>query len=143
MKGALCAFKTGLEKLNRLIWRSAEPPSAPQTTDEVAQNFIAAPRRVFELLESAVRAGVQATLMSVVSWYPNLELHLLGTLRAGSDADLNAAWPQICNRATVLVDAIDPLEYTPCLEAKRTPVQQLERRHTSPLAARSGICLDF
>ena len=57
VKGALCAFKTGLVKLNRLIWPSAEMPSAPDITAAVVNMLRAAPRRINALLDSAVRAG--------------------------------------------------------------------------------------
>ena len=70
VKGAICAFKTRVVKLNKLIWPAAEQPGAPDTTANVIDMMRPAPRWVDLLLDSAVRAGTQAALMLVKSWYP-------------------------------------------------------------------------
>ena len=70
MKGALYAFKTGVVKLNRLLWPSARTLAAPDTTADVVNMLKAAPWRIGALLDSAIRAGTQTTLATVVSWYP-------------------------------------------------------------------------
>ena len=35
VKGAICTFKIGIVKLNKLIWPAAEQPGAPDTTANV------------------------------------------------------------------------------------------------------------
>ena len=74
IKGALCAFKTGVLKLNRLLWTANQVSDAPETTTQVTAMLIATPRCVRALLESAVRSGAQMALTAAVSWYPGLDL---------------------------------------------------------------------
>ena len=54
VKGALCAFKTGVVKLNSLIWPISGLPGAPDTTANVVNMLWAAPRRINALLDSPV-----------------------------------------------------------------------------------------
>ena len=122
MKGAICAFKTGIVKLNQLIWPAAELPGAPDTTTNVVDMLRVAPRRVDLLLNFAVRTGAQTALMMVKSWYPGLDLKILTGLRTSSDADVSAAWVDICHRAGEISSYVNPLEYTPYLDAEGAPV---------------------
>ena len=89
VKGAILAFKTGVVKLNKLIWPAAEKPGTPDTTARVIDMLRAAPRRGDLLLDSIVRAGAQAALMLVKSWYPGLDVGVLTGFRAGSDTDVS------------------------------------------------------
>ena len=57
VKGALCAFQTGVVKLKRLLWPSARTPAAPDTTADVVHMLKSTPRCIGALLDSAVRAG--------------------------------------------------------------------------------------
>ena len=91
VKGAIFTFKTGVSKLNRLLWGRKDEPEMHESTDAVAAMLRAAPRRVEHLLDSAVRAGAQAALMLVRSWYPGLDPSVLTGMHAGSDADIDAA----------------------------------------------------
>ena len=43
LKGALCSFQTGVEKLNRLLWPAAQLPTTPDTTTQVTAMLVAAP----------------------------------------------------------------------------------------------------
>ena len=54
VKGALCAFKTGVVKLNHMFWPSARTLAVPDTTADVVNMLKAAPRRIGALLDSAV-----------------------------------------------------------------------------------------
>ena len=85
VKGALCAFKTGMVKLNRLLWPSARTPAAPDTTTDIVNMLKAAPRCIGALLDSAVRAGAQTTLATLVSWCPTLDLNLLAGMHEMDD----------------------------------------------------------
>ena len=63
IKGAILTFKTRIAKLNRRLWSADEQPNALFRTQDVVNMLWAAPRRVDALLESAVWAGAQTTLM--------------------------------------------------------------------------------
>ena len=123
VKGAIFVFKTGIAKLNRLLWGSEDQPEMHESTDAVAAMLRAAPRRVDHLLDSAVCASAQAALMLVRSWYPGLDLSILTGLRAGSDEDVSTVWPAICHRAAAIRANINPLEYAPYLDAKGNPTE--------------------
>ena len=60
--------------------------------------------------------------MMVRSWYPGLDLQVLTGLSAGSEADVSAAWPAICHRASEICSMINPAEYTPCLDHEGVPL---------------------
>lgn len=70
-------------------------------------------RRAEALLASAVRAGAEVALSMVVSWYPDLDLGLLGPSRVGSEADLEAAWEEVSRRAAVMSSWVNPLHFVP------------------------------
>ena len=123
LKGAIFVFKSGISKLNRLIWNRQDEPEMRESTEAVAAMLRAAPRRVGHLLDSAVRAGAQAALMLVRSWYPGLDLDLLTAMRAGSGADLESVWPAICHRSAMIGANINPLEYTPYLDPEGQPME--------------------
>ena len=61
--------------------------------------------------------------MLVRSWYPGLDPSVLTKMRAGSDTDVDAAWPAICHRAAEIRRSINPLEYTPYLDAEGNPME--------------------
>lgn len=111
LKGAVCAFKTGVLKLNRLLWPANRVPDEPDATAQVTTMLTVAPRRIRALLDSAARAGAQMTLATVVSWYPGLDLSLLRAVRAGSDSDLSAALGDISRHAADIGSWVDPLVY--------------------------------
>ena len=97
VKGAIFVFKAGITKLNRLLWPSEDQPEMHESNEAVAAMLRVAPRRVDHLLDSAVRAGAQAALMLVRSWYLGLDLSVLTGMRAGLDEDVSAVWPAICH----------------------------------------------
>ena len=123
LKGALFVFKTGISKLNRMLWPSAGQPEMRESTEAIAAMLRAAPRRVEHLLDSAVRAGAQAALMLVRSWYPGLDLSVLTGMRVGSDEDVSSVWPDICHRAAMIKSNINPLEYAPYLDSDGNPLE--------------------
>ena len=123
LKGALFVFKAGISKLNRLLWPSEGQPEMHESNEAVAAMLRAAPRRVDHLLDSAVRAGAQAALMLVRSWYPGLDLSVLTGMRVGSDEDVSSVWPDICHRAAVIKSNINPLEYAPYLDSDGNPLE--------------------
>ena len=53
VKGALCAYKTGVQKLNSKLFRSRAEPIPNKTSEDVAQNLKAAPRQLDLMLNSA------------------------------------------------------------------------------------------
>ena len=122
IKGAILTFKTSIAKLNRRLWPADQQPGALFNTQDVVDMLRAAPRRVDALLDSAVRAGAQTTLMIVKSWYPGLDLQALTGLRAGSEADVSAAWPAICHRTSDIWSMVNPAEYTPHLDQDGVPL---------------------
>ena len=123
LKGALFVFKTGISKLNRLLWNRQDEPEVRESSEAVAAMLRAAPRRVEHLLDSAVRAGAQTALMLVRSWYPGLDLSVLTGMRAGSDEDVSSVWPDICHRAAMIKTNINPLEYAPYLDSDGNPLE--------------------
>ena len=76
VKGALCTYKAGVQKLNNKLFRSRAEPIPAKTAEDVAQNLKVAPRRLDAMLDSAFRSGVQASLAIVKSWHPTADLQL-------------------------------------------------------------------
>jgi hypothetical protein len=122
VKGALCTYKAGVQKLNRKLFRSRTKPIPDRTSEDVARNLKAARRQLDALLDSACRSGVQASLAIVTSWYPTIDLELLRALREHSEADVGAVWTKICHLASELTHAMDLLEYTPLLDDAGQPI---------------------
>ena len=108
--------------MSRWLWPGREQPGSLFRTQDVADMLRATPRRVDALLESAVWAGAQTTLMITRSWYPGYDLQAPIGLRAGSEADLDESWPTICRRAAEIQKTVNPKEYTPLLGEDGTPV---------------------
>ena len=129
VKGALCTYKAGVQKLNEKLFRSRTKPIALQSNEDVARNLRAAPRQLDIMLESAFRSVVQASLAILTSWYPTIDLSLVGALREGSENDVGAVWTDICQIATELVNAVDFLEYTPYLDDAGHPLSPVELSH--------------
>ena len=92
MKGALFTYKAGVQKLNNKLFRSRAEPIPAKTTEDVARNLKAAPRRLDAMLDSAFRSGVQASLAIVKSWHPTADLQLFRALWDGSDAEVGKVW---------------------------------------------------
>ena len=90
VKGALCAYKTGVQKLNDKLFRSRTAPIPNKTSEDVARNLKAAPRQLDLMLNSAFQSGVQASLAIVKSWHPTVDLNLFRALREGSEAEVGA-----------------------------------------------------
>ena len=122
VKGALCAYKTGVQKLNRRLFRSRAQPVPNKTSEDITRNLKVAPRQLDLMLNSAFRSGAQASLAIVKSWYPTVDLDLFRALRDGSDAEVGAAWTEICHTAAELSDNVDLLEYTPRLDDAGRPI---------------------
>jgi hypothetical protein len=122
VKGALCTYKAGVQKLNDKLFRSRAEPIPNKTNEDVARNLKAAPRQLETLLDSAFRSGVQATLAIVKSWYPTVDLKLLRALRDESDAEVGAVWIEICHLAAELAHSVNLLEYTPRLDDAGRPI---------------------
>ena len=59
-----------------------------------------------------------------MSWYPALDLNLLGAMCARSDSDLQAVWVDISHRATVIGSWINPREYVPYLDDNDAPIPE-------------------
>ena len=119
VKGALCTYKAGVQKLNDMLFRSRTKPIASQTNEDVARNLKAAPRQLDIMLDSTFRSGVQASLAIVKSWYPTVDLNLVRAMRDGSDAAVGAVWTEICQVAAELVNAVNLLEYTQAARSLR------------------------
>src|SRR4051812_5942787 len=126
VKGALCTYKAGVQKLNDMLFRSRTRPIVLQTNEDVARNLKAAPRQLAIMLDSAFRCGVQASLAIVKSWYPTVNLNLLRVMRDHSDAAVGAVWTEICQVAAELVNAVNLLEYTPYLDDEGRPISPVE-----------------
>ena len=129
MKGALCAYKAGVQKLNNKLFRSRAEPIPAKTTEDVARNLKVAARRLDALLDSAFRSGVQASLAIVKSWYPTVDLNLVRALRDDSDAAVGAVWTDIYQVAAELVNSVDLLEYTPYPYDARRTISLVELSH--------------
>ena len=122
VKGALCAYKAGVQKLNNKLFRSRAEHIPAKTAEDVARNLKAAPRRLDAMLDSAFRSGVQASLAIVKSWHPTADLQLFRALRDGSDAEVGKVWTEICHLAAELADSVNLLEYTPRLDDAGRPI---------------------
>ena len=122
VKGALCAYKTGVQKLNDKLFRFRTTPIPNKTSEDIARNLKAAPRQLDTMLDSAFRSGVQASLAMVKSWYPTVDLNLVRTLRDNSDAEVGAVWKDICHLAAELADSLNLMEYTPRLDDAGRPI---------------------
>src|SRR4051812_36956520 len=129
VKGALCTYKSGVQKLNNKLFRACTKPIPDRTIEDVARNLKAARRQLEALLDSACRSGVQASLAIVKSWYPTVDLELLRALRDHSDAEVGAVWKEICHLASELAHAMDLLEYTPRLDDAGQPIPFAELRN--------------
>ena len=65
----------------RALWPSEE---APSTMSALVERVMRAEERLCEWRESAARVGADEALSFVLSWYEDIELDVLQTMRAGS-----------------------------------------------------------
>lgn len=132
-------FKTGVQKLNRLLCPVAEPKEGgvaaelregkaalpDATIAKVVQMLKAAPRWVHILLYLASRAGSQMALTTVLSLYPHLDLSLLGVLHAGSADMLSPVYLEVNQRSAEIASWLNPQEYVPFLDDQGVAVPHM------------------
>ena len=85
VKGALCTYKTCIQKLNDKLFKGKQKAIAFDKHEDVARSLKAVGREVDHMLDSAFRSGVQAALSIAKSWYPGIDLQLMTALREGSE----------------------------------------------------------
>src|ERR1041385_695446 len=97
VKGALCTYKTCIQKLNDKLFKGKQKTIAFDKHEDVARSLKAVSRQVDHMLDSAFRSGVQAALSIAKSWYPGIDLQLMTALREGSEESIGKLWTQICH----------------------------------------------
>src|SRR4051812_25125295 len=66
------------------------------------------------------------TLRTVLTWYPQLDLSLLGAVHAGSANMLNTAYLAINQRCAEIASWLNPQEYVPFLDKEGMPVPHMK-----------------
>src|SRR4051812_43977221 len=69
VKGALCTYKAGVQKLNDMLFRSRTKPIACHTNEDVARNFKAAPRQLDNMLDSCDALKIKSCTVIIHAGY--------------------------------------------------------------------------
>jgi hypothetical protein len=97
-----------------------ETPNA--TTEQTRILLKAIPRRIDVLLNSAGRTGAETALQTVLSWYPQVKLSQLHSLRDGAEDLLEKTYAEVNRLASAMVNWFSPYNYTPYLDDGGNPL---------------------
>jgi len=157
-------LKVGLQKMRHAAGSSAEirepetldeedsdKGEAPNATTEQTRILLKAiPRRIDVLLNSAGRTGAETALQTVLSWYPQVKLSQLYSLRDNAADLLEKTYTEVNRLASTMVNWFSPYDYTPYLDEGGNPLaatsisglaEELSdsgSSHTSPRSKRTG-----
>src|SRR4051812_32259601 len=157
-------LKAGLQKMKNAADSSAETRKAdthdeedsdqgdtPNATTEQTRTLLKAiPRRIDVLLNSAGRTGAETALQTVLSWYPQVKLSQLYSLRDNASDLLEKTYTEVNRLASTMVNWFSPYDYTPYLDEGGNPLaapsisglpEELSdsgSSHTSPRSKRTG-----
>src|SRR4051812_16080088 len=129
-------LKVGLQKMKQAAsssseTRASETPAeedsdkgeAPNATTEQTRILLKAiPRRIDVLLNSAGRTGAETALQTVMSWYPQVRLPQLYSIRENATDLLEKTYTEVNRLASTMVNWFSPYEYTPYLDAGGNPL---------------------
>src|SRR3954468_11024289 len=129
-------LKIGLQRMKHVVGSSAESVEpeiieeeesdkgeAPNaTTEQTRLPLKAIPRRIDALLDSAGRTGAQTTLQTVLSWYPQVKLANIQTIRDGAADLFERTYAEVNRLASTMVNWFSPYDYTPYLDEEGNPL---------------------
>src|SRR3954463_2800627 len=88
-----------------------EAPNA--TTEQTRMLLKAIPRRIDVFLSSAGRTGAETALQAVTSWYPQVKLSQLYSIREDTTDLLEKTYTKVNRLASNMVNWFSPYDYTP------------------------------
>src|ERR1041385_2865859 len=129
-------LKVGLQRMKHAAGSSAETREpetldeedsdkgeAPNATTEQTRILLKAiPRRIDVLLNSAGQTGAETALQTVLSWYPQVKLSQLYSLRDGAGDLLEKTYAEVNRLASAMVNWFSPYDYTPYLDDGGNPL---------------------
>src|SRR3954465_8406586 len=148
IKGIAMSFKLGILKIAKQLWPSnelkvglqqpqqaasssavseteedsdkGEAPNA--TTEQTRQLLRVIPRRIDVLIDSAGRTGAETALQTVLSWYPQVKISQLYSLREGANDLLEKSYAEVHRLACVMLEWFCAYDYTPYLDDGGNPL---------------------
>jgi hypothetical protein len=97
-----------------------ETPNA--TTEQTRILLKAIPRRIDVLLNSAGRTGAETALQTILTWYPQVKLSKLYSLRDGAGDLLEKTYAEVNRLASTMANWFSPYDYTPYLDDGGNPL---------------------
>src|ERR1041385_9262883 len=86
---------------------------ALNATNEQTRTLLKAiPRRIDVLLNSAAWTGAETALQTVLSWYPQVKLSQLYSLRENATDVLEKTYTEVNRLASTMVNWFSPYDYT-------------------------------
>ena len=129
----------GSHKADMQDEEDSDKGEAPNATTEQTRTLLKAiPRRIDVLLNSAGRTGAETALQTVLSWYPQVKLSQLYSLREDASDLLEKTYTEVNRLASAMVNWFSPYEYTPYLDEggiHLTRLQSLAWPRSSLIAA--------
>src|SRR4051812_22621571 len=108
------------EILEEPVSDKGEAPNA--TLKQTRLLLKAIPRRIDALLDSASRTVAQTALQTVLSWYPQVNLTRLQTVRDGAGDLLQRTYMEVNRLASTMAGWFSPYDYTPFLDDEGNPL---------------------
>jgi hypothetical protein len=129
-------LKTGLQRMKLAAGSSAETfepedlvaeasdkGEAPNATTEQTRILLKAiPGRIDVLLDSAGRTGAETALQTTLSWYPQVKLSKLYSIRDNSTDLLERTYAEVNRLASTMINWFSPYNYTPYLDGEGNPL---------------------
>src|SRR3954462_5323273 len=148
IKGIAMSFKLGILKIAKQLWpanelkvglqqmqqaasssavseaeEDSDKGEAPNATTEQTRMLLRAiPRRIDVLLDSAGRTGAETALQTVTSWYPQVKLSQLYSIREDATDLLEKSYAEVNRLASSMLNWFSPYEYTPYLDEGGNPL---------------------
>src|ERR1041385_8628042 len=129
-------IKVGLQRMKHVAGSSAETRE-PETLDEEDSDKGEAPNATTQqtrillkaiphwinvLLNSAGQTGAETTLQTVLSWYPQVKLSQLYSLRENAADLLEKTYTEVNRLASTMMNWFSPYDYTPYLDEGGNPL---------------------
>src|ERR1041385_7188512 len=129
-------LKVGLQRMKHVVGSSAETREpetldkeysdkgeAPNATTEQTRILLKAiPHWINVLLNSAGQTGAETALQTVLSWYPQVKLSQLYSLREDASDLLEKTYTEVNRLACTMVNWFSPYDYTPYLDEGGNPL---------------------
>src|SRR3954462_9961886 len=97
-----------------------EAPNA--TTEQTRILLKAIPCRIDVLLNSAGRTGAETALQTVLSWYPQIRLPQLYSIRENATDLVEKTYTEVNRLASSMVNWFSPYDYSPYLDEGGNPL---------------------